>query len=103
MPPLGLLEPLARNESLDDAEVQEAIRMAERLGREYSKMLNEHQVMTEALQKLAAAAKDEAKPDHTAFAEALIMHAQNEEQVLYPATLVIGEYLKLRQASRRAD
>lgn len=103
MPPLGLLESLARNESLDEGEVQSAIRMAERLRREYGQMLKEHEVMTEALRKLAVSAKDEGKPDHAAFAEALIMHAQNEEQVLYPATLVIGDYLKRQRASRRAD
>ena len=77
--------------------------MAERLRHEYSKMLREHRLMIEALSKLASAGKEEGKPDHVAFVEALIMHAQNEEQVLYPATLVIGEYLKLQQAVRRAQ
>lgn len=102
MPPLGLLEPLARNEPLDDAQVAEAIRMADHLRREYSNMLGEHVVLTEALHKLASAANEEGKPNHAAFADALIMHAQNEEQVLCPATLVIGEYLKLQQAARRS-
>jgi hypothetical protein len=97
MPPLGLLDPLARNEPLDDATVKEAIKMAERLRDEYANMLHEHEVLTAALHRLASAAREENKPDHAAFAEALIMHAQHEEQVLYPATLVIGEYLKLMQ------
>jgi hypothetical protein len=103
MPPLGLLESMARKEPLDEAQVQAAIGMADRLRHEYGKMLKEHEVMTVALHKLAAAAKDENKPEQVAFAESLIMHAQNEEQVLYPATLVIGDYLKLQRASRRAD
>jgi hypothetical protein len=64
-------------------------------------MLAEHKQLTEALHKLAAAAREENKPDHVAFAEELIRHAQNEEQVLYPATLVIGDYLNLRQSAGR--
>jgi hypothetical protein len=97
MPPLGLLESLARNEQVDDAQARQAIQMAERLRREYGNMLKEHQALTVELRALAAAARQEAKPDQARFADELIVHAQNEEQVLYPATLVIGEYLKLRQ------
>jgi hypothetical protein len=103
MPPLGLLESMARKEPLDQAQVQTAIEMADRLRHDYDKMIKEHEVMTAALHKLATAARDENKPQQAAFAESLIMHAQNEEQVLYPATLVIGDYLKLQQASRRTD
>jgi hypothetical protein len=98
MPPLGLLERLARNEPVEEAEARQAIQMAERLRHEYSKMLQEHQAMTVKLHALAAAAKDEAKPDQARFAEELILHARNEEQVLYPATLVVGDYLQLRRA-----
>jgi hypothetical protein len=105
MPPLGLLVSLARNESLDDATVGQAIEMAQRLRQEYANMLHEHKLLTEALRRLASAAREEGKPDHAAFADALIVHAQNEEQVLYPATLVIGEYLKLKRqrASEAAE
>lgn len=97
MPPLGLLESLAWNEPLDDATVGQAIKMADRLRDEHANMLGEHKALTAALHRLASAASEESKPDHAAFADALIMHAQHEEQVLYPATLVIGDYLKLKQ------
>ena len=96
MPPLGLLGPLARNEPVPDEQVRQAIEMADRLRVEYDKMLKEHEALTRALRELAAAAKREGKPEHAAFAEALMAHAQNEEQILYPTTLLIGEYLKLR-------
>lgn len=101
MPPLGLLQPLAQRRSVDEAEVRQAIEMATRLRAEYDAMLNEHEAITEALQELAAAARQESKPEHAHFAEALIAHAQNEEQILYPTTLLIGEYLTLRQAHDR--
>jgi hypothetical protein len=97
MPPLGLLESLARTQPVEETQARQAIEMADRLRQEYGKMLKEHQALTVELRALAAAAREEAKPDQARFAEQLIVHAQNEEQVLYPATLVIGEYLKLRQ------
>jgi len=97
MPPLGLLESLARKERVDETQARQAIQMAERLRQEYGKMLKDHQALTVELRALAAAAREEAKPDQARFADQLIIHAQNEEQILYPATLVIGEYLKLRQ------
>jgi hypothetical protein len=97
MPPLGLLEALAWDKPLDDATVGQAIKMADRLRAEYTDMLREHKELTAALRRLEAAAKAENKPAHAAFAEALAMHAQQEEQILYPATLLIGEYLKLKK------
>lgn len=102
MPPLGLLKPLAWDEHLDDATADKAIHMAERLREEYANMLGEHEALTAALHRLAAAAKEENKPDHAAFADALIVHAQQEEQLLYPATLLIGEYLKLKRQMHEA-
>lgn len=96
-PPLGLLEPLAWNEPLDDATAREAIKMADHLRDEYANMLREHKELTAALRRLESAAKEENKPDHAAFADALVLHAQQEEQILYPTTLLIGEYLKLKQ------
>ena len=95
MPPLGLLEALAHKRPVDEAHAREAIEMATRLRAEYDSMLKEHQAITEALQALAAAAREDNKPEHAHFAEALIAHAQNEEQILYPTTLLIGEYLTL--------
>ena len=101
MPPLGLLEPLAWGLPVDDATANEAIKMADRLRDQYANMLHEHEVLTAALHRLASAAREENKPEHAEFADALIMHAQHEEQVLYPATLMVGEYLKLKQQHER--
>lgn len=102
MPPLGLLESLAWNKPIDEATARKAIEMADRLRAEHANMLREHKELTIALRQLATAAKKENKPEHAAFAEALIMHALNEEQVLYPATLVIGQYLKLKMQTDKA-
>ena len=70
--------------------------MTDRLKAELPKMLREHKAVVTALKKLIAAAKKEKKPEHAHFAEKLMLHAKTEEEVLYPAAILIGEYLKLR-------
>jgi hypothetical protein len=99
LPPLGLLDPLARGQSLSANQVRQAIHMADQLRRNYSQMIHEHQEIHKALEALASTARAEHKQDAVAFAEQLMLHANNEEQVLYPATLLIGKYLQLLQAA----
>jgi hypothetical protein len=101
MPPLGLLGALARGEPLPDAQVRLAIEMAQRLRSDYDQMLAEHVQIHAALNALAAAAREENKADHAAFAEALMVHAGSEEELFYPTTLLIGKYLELRQRSEK--
>jgi len=38
-------------------------------------------------------------PEHARFAEKLMLHAQTEEEVLYPAAILVGEYLKVKLES----
>lgn len=101
MPPLGLLELIADGRTLSSKQTHEAIQMADELRSHYEQMIQEHQKIHAALETLASAARQEHKPEVLAFAEALMLHAQNEEQVLYPTTLLIGKYLRLRQMSGR--
>jgi hypothetical protein len=95
MPPLGLLQALANGQPLSAEQKREAIHMADQLRAHLAQMLHEHQQIHAALDNLAAAAREEHKPEALAFAETLMLHAQNEEQVLYPTTLLIGRYLHL--------
>jgi len=99
MPPLGLLEAIASDQPLSGEQMREAIKMAGQLRAHYGQMLHDHQQIHAALDVLASAARAERKPTVLAFAEALMLHAQNEEQVLYPTTLLIGKYLVLRQTA----
>jgi hypothetical protein len=94
LPPLGLLSELAQGRVTP--EMRSAIVMADKLKADLPHMLQEHKDIVVALKKLVAAAKQENKPEHARFAEKLIQHAQNEEEVLYPAAILVGEYLKLR-------
>lgn len=99
LPPLGLLGTLATsgdrgNISPDD--VQRVLAMTDRLSAELPRMLDEHREIVAALQSLTTAAQGEGQTKVVEFAEALIQHAQTEEEVLYPAAILIGRYLKLR-------
>lgn len=94
MPPLALLKPLSEGKFAP--EMAEAISMTNQLESELGTMLTEHRLIVAALEKLIHAAKAENRPDVARFAERLALHAQTEEEVLYPAAILIGHYLKLR-------
>jgi hypothetical protein len=94
LPPLGLLSSLVRGEV--DQKMGSVLRMTDRLKSELPKMLEEHNAVVAELKKLIAAAEADNKLEHAHFAEKLMLHAQTEEEVLYPASILIGEYLKLK-------
>jgi hypothetical protein len=94
LPPLGLLALLADGKLPADRAA--VIAMTERLRRDLGHMLHEHKAIVIELHKLVEAAKSEDKPEYVHFAEKLKLHAQMEEEVLYPSAILIGEYLKLK-------
>jgi hypothetical protein len=98
LPPIGLLASLARGKV--NRTMASVLDMTDRLSAELPEMLREHQAIVRALQRLTAAAKKEKKPAHARFAEKLILHAKTEEEVLYPAAILVGEYLRLKLGDR---
>jgi hypothetical protein len=94
LPPIGLLSLLARGKI--DKKMLGVLAMTDRLKAELGQMLREHKAVVAALKKLVAAAKKEKLPEHARFAEKLMLHAQTEEEVLYPAAILIGDFLKLK-------
>jgi hypothetical protein len=91
LPPLALLSELARGGVTP--EMVEVLPMTRRLKAELPAMLAEHQQIVGALEALRAAARAAQLAEHERFAEALVLHAQTEEQVLYPAAILIGEHV----------
>lgn len=89
LPPLALLEKLAREGVT--AEMTEVLPMTRRLQAELPQMLAEHRRIVGALEKLRAEAREAGRAEHERFAEALVLHAQTEEQVLYPAAILVGD------------
>jgi hypothetical protein len=94
LPPLGLLPNLSEGQILPEMEA--AMAMIDRLKADLSHMLLEHKHIVTALKALIEAANLEGNEEIPHFAEKLILHAQTEEEVLYPASILIGEYLNLK-------
>ena len=94
LPPLGLLKPLAGGEI--SPEMKDVFAMTGRLEAELPRMLGEHKAIVSALTVLAEAAIGEKKMEYAHFAKKLALHARTEEEVLYPAALLIGKYLKMK-------
>ena len=94
MPPLLLLPRLARGEITPDMEG--ILVKTEIMKAELPRMLAEHKAIVTALRKLLQAATAERHTGFASFAQKLIQHAQMEEEILYPASILVGEYLKLK-------
>ena len=92
LPPLGLLATVALG-TVTPA-MRPVLAMTDRLKSEMPQMLAEHRLVVAALEKLAEAGQAERRPDAERFAEKLRLHAETEEQVLYPAAILVGEYVK---------
>jgi hypothetical protein len=99
MPPLSLLRPLAAGH-WEPAMVAEVLAVTDALKKEMPRLLEEHKSIVAALKVLGAVAGKENRTEYAWLAQKLILHARTEEEVLYPAALLVGEYLRLRQ---RAD
>lgn len=98
MPTLGLLSMLAEGKLPSD--IPAIIAMTDKLKRELNLMLHEHKAVIAALHQLMEVAENNRKPEVAHLAEKLKLHAQMEEEVLYPAAILIGEYLKLKMGSK---
>jgi hypothetical protein len=94
IPPLLLLPRLASGEVTPDME--SILAKTDVMKAELPRMLQEHKVIVEALQKLLQAAAGEGHTGFARFAQKLILHAQTEEEVLYPASILVGEYIRLK-------
>lgn len=91
-PPLGLLPALARGDAT--ADMRSVLPMTDALERELPQMLREHETIRDALKKFRATAERNGHQDYVRFADNLAVHARNEEEILYPAAILVGRYVK---------
>jgi len=92
LPPLGLLRDLTQGKVTSD--MQEVLALTDKLKAEIGRMLDEHKAIIAALEKLSVAAEKAGRMEYVKFAAALILHAQTEEAVSYPAAILVGEYVR---------
>ena len=94
MPPLGLLARLARGEAHPG--MAEVLPHSDWLKNNLATFVAEHRMIAAAAEQLLEAARAQQRPDLADLAERIINHARLEEEVLYPAAVLVGEYLRLR-------
>jgi hypothetical protein len=98
LPPLGLLAPLASNES--PAGMEEALAMTDALRRELPGMLEEHKRIRAAAEKLRTVAREDNAMVQEQLADVLAAHARSEEELFYPAAILVGEVIRARRAQK---
>ena len=94
LPLLSLLPALTTGALPPEADA--ARPLAARLDVEVPALLAEHRVIAGALKALVDAADAEGRPEYVTFVRQWARHARNEEELLYPAARLVGEYITLR-------
>lgn len=92
LPPLGLLAPLARGEST--SEMRDVLPMTDALRAELPRMLEEHKAIRAATIHLGEAARAESNAAVARLADQLLLHAQSEEELFYPAAILVGDLVR---------
>ena len=97
-PALALLKPVSEGR-FTDAMAAAQPRIA-RLEEELPRMLEEHVQIVEALRALVRAATEENLGGYARLAQTLVAHAEEEEEILYPAARLVGRVLGERFGNR---
>src|SRR5690606_8820485 len=98
LPPLALLAPLAAGETPPGQ--QEVLALTDALRKELARMPEEHKRIRAATEKLRAIAREEQAAAQEQFAERLAAHAQTEEEILYPAAILVGDIIRARMSQK---
>lgn len=99
LPPLGLIAELAQGRL--PAHATAVLGMTDKLEAELPTMLAEHKEIIGALNELIAAATAEKRFEQVNFAERLLAHARAEEEVMYPAAILVGKWVREQAGARR--
>lgn len=94
LPPLGILPALASGQV--PKQTNEIIALSEKAKSQMNHMSAEHQLITAYIEELKQASKEENHPAIIAFEKEVSKHAVSEEEVYFPAAIMVGEYLKLK-------
>ena len=97
LPPLGLLARLASGDFT--ADMADVLPMTDALKRELPQMLEEHKAIRAAVENLRVAARADNADKYERLANDLALHAQTEEELLYPAAILVGEIIRARPRS----
>jgi hypothetical protein len=74
--------------------MRKVLPMTDALEAEMPKMLKEHDGIRAATSAFRTEALTANREDYVRFADGLAAHARQEEEILYPAAIVVGRYVK---------
>ena len=74
----------------------DVLKLTDRLEAELPQMLTEHQAIVTAVNGLRESAERAGRADIVEFARALTEHARTEEEVMYPAAVLVGQVVRQR-------
>ncbi|HET9747446.1 MAG TPA: hemerythrin domain-containing protein [Chitinophagaceae bacterium] len=94
LPALGLLTSLAGGKIPEQS--NEIIRLTDKLASQLTHLSVEHQLIKAYMDELKHADTNMSHPEIIEFEKQLHKHANIEEEVFFPAAILIGEYLKLK-------
>ena len=102
LPILSLLPDLSHGEM--PLHAGDAQQLSSILRKEEAQMLLEHKEIKKILSQLRTAASSEGRKEVVVFCDDLARHAKSEEEIFYPAALLVGDYIRLKQdlAAHRA-
>lgn len=91
-PPLGLLLPLSQGKTVAGSE--KILEKTRTLEKEMPQMLADHVGIQNAADQFQKEAEKSGHKDYVEFSMKLKQHVQQEEQILYPAAILVGKYLE---------
>ena len=94
LPPLGLLPLLSGGEM--PAESDKIILLTDEFKAQFDHMSAEHQFIVALAEELTKAAETNNHPGISQFVKELKAHASAEEEIYFPAALLVGDFLKLK-------
>lgn len=97
-PPLSLLVPLSQGPATPS--MRRVLPMTRALEAELPRMLAEHRRIGAARERFLAAAHQAGRTEYVDLAETLGAHARQEEEILYPAAILVGRYVARETAPR---
>ena len=68
----------------------------DRFRRWLPEMFSDHREIARVMSDLETAAMDDRKPEFARLVPKVLLHMETEDDVIYPAPLLVGQYLGLR-------
>ncbi len=94
MPQLGILRDLALGEAAGD--LSWVIPLSEELKKQFPQMQSDHKAIVKYADKLFLAAESEGDQGTMVFVKHLKAHVQDEEDIVYPAAMLAGQFIKMK-------